>query len=97
MKDLERGNARLRNVVANQVLDVAILKEAAARNSRARRCQGKLHPLRYWTFISCAPQCDDPSAIGDPLTERVRHGRTDRHGATAGSSRSAWRRPSSGR
>lgn len=32
MKDLERENARLKKVVADQVLDIAILKEAAAGN-----------------------------------------------------------------
>lgn len=32
MKDLERENARLKKVVADQVLDIAILKEAASGN-----------------------------------------------------------------
>jgi len=32
MKDLERKNARLKKVVADQVLDIAILKEAASGN-----------------------------------------------------------------
>ena len=32
LKDLERENARLKKVVADQVLDIAILKEAASGN-----------------------------------------------------------------
>jgi len=32
LKDLERENARLKKVVADQVLDLAILKEAASGN-----------------------------------------------------------------
>ena len=32
LKDLEKENARLKRVVADQVLDLAILKEAAAGN-----------------------------------------------------------------
>jgi transposase-like protein len=37
LKELEREDARLKKVVADQVLDIAILKEAAAGNFRARR------------------------------------------------------------
>jgi transposase-like protein len=33
LKELERENARLKRVVADQALDLAILKEAAAGNS----------------------------------------------------------------
>lgn len=33
LKELERENARLKRVVADQALDIAILKEAAAGNS----------------------------------------------------------------
>ena len=32
MKELERENARLKRIVANQALDMAILKEAAEGN-----------------------------------------------------------------
>jgi transposase-like protein len=33
MKELERENARLKKIVADQALDITILKEAASRNS----------------------------------------------------------------
>jgi len=58
LKELERENARLKRVVADQALDIAILKEAASGNLRARpgddelssRSQVEGWRVNHWRF-----------------------------------------------
>src|SRR5579862_8656132 len=53
LKELEQENARLKRVVADQVLDMAILGEAAPPNSRARRGGGVWS--RRWSATWSSP------------------------------------------
>jgi len=54
LKELEKKNAQLKKLVADQALDIAILREAASGNFSARRNVARPLAARQWSmFVRC--------------------------------------------
>jgi len=81
LKALEQENARLKKLLAESLIDNAILKEAASGNFRARLAEGS-----SWSTPSASRASPSAARVGLWASPVRPSATVDRHGPTRGSS-----------